>query len=158
MYQAYNAFSYVLIHTCQTTAVMYEVLLMEGVRTMYHCDMCGLIQNACMPRSPTQGQEEDTDDSRYWHPLKSSWHPLLVCTLILVISACTVSTVVLSQVRREPPRGQQYGTYEKTRHNTRTCQAGIEINVSIEKWVGLINITSFHYSNGFYSVDVGVKP
>ena len=97
-------------------------------------------------------------DSRYWHPLKSSWHPLLVCTLILVISACTVSTVVLSQVRREPPGGQQYGTYEKTRHNTRTCQAGIEINVSIEKWVGLINITSFHYSNGFYSVDVGVKP
>ena len=97
-------------------------------------------------------------DSRYWHPLKSSWHPLLVRTLILVISACTVSTVVLSQVRREPPRGQQYGTYEKTRHNTRTCQAGIEINVSIEKWVGLINITSFHYSNGFYSADVGVKP
>ena len=51
------------------------------------------------------------------------------------------------------------GTYEKTRHNIRTCQAGIEIlNVSIEKWVVLINITSFHCSNGFYSVDVYVKP
>ena len=28
---------------------------------MYHCDMCGLIQNVCMPRPPTHGQEEDTD-------------------------------------------------------------------------------------------------